>query len=125
MTTSTDWRDRLPRVRIELAPDAVLSRVWIDDQEWLGCVKRLSVNVEEGATVVTLAFHAKVTAEGPLALQPWPILVENEPRPQRRGVTIVNNPADPIEALRRPDGRSPADVYDAAARPPASSEIDR
>lgn len=77
-----DWLDKLPVVRLELQPQAHLSRIFVNGEEWSAAVKRVSVDVTSGLTIVDLAFYAKVTAEGPLNLQPWPILVENvEPKP--------------------------------------------
>lgn len=76
--THKEWVDQLPVVRIELQPDSVLTRVYVNGEEWSASVKRISADVDDGATIVTMAFYAKVTAEGPLALDPWPILVENK-----------------------------------------------
>lgn len=79
--TRQEWLAQLPQVRLELAPEAIFNRVWINGELWGASVKRISVDVEDGATVVTLAFHAKLTAEGPLNLAPWPIEVVNAPPP--------------------------------------------
>ena len=76
----SDRNAGLPHVRIEMDPEAIFTRVYINGEEWKATVKGISVDVDRGgATLVTLKFYGRVTAEGPLALHPWPIIVENEP----------------------------------------------
>lgn len=72
-----EWVDSLPVVRLELHPDAVFNRVWVNGEEWSASVKALSIDIDhDKMTRVTLSFYAKVTAEGRLPLKPWPIIVE-------------------------------------------------
>jgi hypothetical protein len=74
----SEWLASLPVVRLELGPEAVFNRVWVNGEEWQASVKRIAIDVEKNETLVTLSFYAKVTAEGPVALRPWPIIVESE-----------------------------------------------
>jgi len=73
----SDWHDGLPKVRIELAPEPYMTRVWVNGEEWQASVKAISIDIDKAQTVVTMKFYAMVTAEGPLSLSPWPIEVEN------------------------------------------------
>ncbi len=79
-TAESKWEDSLPHVRLEMHPRSYLNRVYINGEEWRASVKGVSFDIDKDHnTIVTLRFYARVTAEGPLALRPWPIEVENQP----------------------------------------------